>query len=109
MNKIKVEVSLFYANWCGHCIRFKPYWDEFVKNVSKKSNIVTNSYEDSDAKSISKLGIINGKPIVGYPTIKITVIYPNKNKKEIEYQGKHNSDDLMMCVKKLLNNSNCDN
>ena len=40
-----VEVELYYANWCGHCIRFKPVWNQFIKAVDGK--IKCSQYEES--------------------------------------------------------------
>lgn len=28
----KVEMQLFFADWCGHCRRFKPMWRKLAKH-----------------------------------------------------------------------------
>jgi len=95
---VSVEGTLFYANWCGHCIKFKPEWEKLKQKVQDMGgkfgeNIITlNDYEDS--KVPNGFAKIEGKDIRGYPTIKITVTV-NGNKKEYEYEGKRNVGDLL--------------
>jgi hypothetical protein len=42
----KIKLTLYHADWCGHCIRFIPVWNEFLKYVD--SHKLTNA---------------NGKPV----------------------------------------------
>lgn len=95
---VSVEGTLFYANWCGHCIKFKPEWDKLKQKVHEmggkfgENKITINEYEDSKVpKDIAK---IEGKDIRGYPTVKITVTL-NGKKTEYEYEGKRNMNDLL--------------
>ena len=35
-----LSVTLYYADWCGHCNDFKPEWKKLNENISnlKKKN-----------------------------------------------------------------------
>ena len=34
----KKNLYFFKANWCGHCQRFKPVWDEVVEHCNSKNS-----------------------------------------------------------------------
>tara|TARA_X000000950_G_C13526265_1_gene501698 strand:+ start:116 stop:430 length:315 start_codon:yes stop_codon:yes gene_type:complete len=79
------KISLFYADWCGHCKTFKPIWDalkkEFIKN-----NVEFKEYEDSKNEEI-----IKKEGIDGFPTIKI-----KKNDGiEYEYMGERSANAIL--------------
>ncbi len=94
-----VESTLYYAKWCGHCIDFEPKWDAFTSKVESNNEklngikIVTKKYEDGSLGSTD--AIINGKPIRGYPTVKIRVVNDNGDAVEYEYNGKRTSEALI--------------
>lgn len=70
------SISLYHADWCGHCTRFKPTW-EALKPEFKKHNITFNEYEHSkNSNEIREAGV------TGFPTIKIT-----KNNNTYDYTG----------------------
>ena len=62
MNK---EVMLFYANWCSHCVKFKPLWDDMKKKYSSKK-IQFKEFEDKTNPQEMKMYNIQA-----FPTIKI--------------------------------------
>jgi thioredoxin 1 len=77
----KKTLTLFKADWCGHCKRFKNTWDE-LKNDNKDINFVTYDSERNKDKII-KYGI------KGFPTIILLV-----DNKAIEYVGERNKDNI---------------
>jgi hypothetical protein len=96
-----VEVTLFHADWCGHCVNFKPEWKAFqnkikkINNIYKGVNININEYEHAHLEKIGG-GKINGIDIDGYPTIRIKLTC-DKEEKEYNYEnyGKQRNSDYM--------------
>lgn len=86
-----LSVTLYYADWCGHCNDFKPEWkklNENISNLKKKYNninIVLEKYSDKDLEKIGG-GKINNEQIRGFPTIKFT-LEANGQKKEYDYSN----------------------
>ena len=78
------KVTLFYADWCGHCKLFEPTWKE-LKKVFDKSNIKHEEYEDSKDEDV-----IAENNIQGYPTILI-----EDNNGKYEYNGGRDADSLL--------------
>jgi thiol-disulfide isomerase/thioredoxin len=79
------KLVLFYADWCGHCKKIKPIWDETAASVNKEENkmIKVNCGEGSAADE----EVMKKYNIEGYPTI-IKFI----NGKPFEYKGDRDSD-----------------
>ncbi len=61
------KLVLFYADWCGHCKKIKPEWDETAKEVNKedKKMIKVNCGGGSEEEK----EIMSKYNIDGYPTI----------------------------------------
>ena len=78
------KVTLYHANWCGHCKNFMPTWNA-LKNVFGKNNIEHAEYEsDANSKEVQKAGV------QGFPTIRIT-----QNNKTYDYNGPRTPDGLI--------------
>jgi thiol-disulfide isomerase/thioredoxin len=76
---------LFKAEWCGHCVNFKPVWNELQK--TEKINFVTY---DADTH---KDEIKNFK-IEGFPTLIL-----KKGNEAIEYSGGRDVNSLKDFIK----------
>jgi len=61
------KLVLFYADWCGHCKKIKPIWDETAKEVNEDEvkMIKVNCGEGTDKDQ----AIMKKYSIDGYPTI----------------------------------------
>lgn len=82
-------VKLYYADWCGHCQRFKPEWEKIKKTLESKG-IKYEEYESGkDEEKIKEA------KIKGFPTIKI-----QDGKEEREYEGRREHDALINEVMK---------
>lgn len=84
------KVTLYYANWCGHCKTFKSTWNS-LKPYFQKYNIEFKDYEESLNSQIMEDNNINS-----FPTIII-----EKNGYKYEYKGDRNVDGL---IKELIPN-----
>ena len=68
-------VYLFKADWCPHCVGFKPTWEKLEKDLGSKVKFVTYD-SDKNKEEMEKFNI------QGFPTIIM-----NAGKKSIEYVG----------------------
>lgn len=55
------NLTLFYADWCGHCKKMKPDWDKVSKEFPGRCKAIeSNNITDKDKKKYD---------IKGYPSI----------------------------------------
>jgi thiol-disulfide isomerase/thioredoxin len=68
-------VTLYYADWCGHCQTFKPEWFKFKAAYNKykdeiknkyKMELIINEYENDEYPEKA-----TNDNVEGFPTIKI--------------------------------------
>lgn len=94
VSKDEKVLVMFYADWCGHCKKLKPVWDEAAAELEKDENKGVgkmmkvncgNPGEDKTHKAImDKYGV------QGYPTIKLF-----ENGKDSEYTGGRSKEALL--------------
>lgn len=79
-----VVATLYYADWCGHCQKFKPVW-QFLESKMSNDQVQLNKVDCTNKSgSIRTPG---GKEIQGFPTI----VLRTKDGKEYEYEGSRDS------------------
>ena len=83
-------VALFYADWCPHCVAFKPDFKKAMKELNTKTNKQGKTLRlemvDCDAnKDISKKYNVKG-----FPTVKII----NDDASQTEYSGERSFESL---------------
>lgn len=98
MEKKPIQIILFHADWCVHCVRFMPTWNNILEELKEESNIGLEAHED---KTLDKLleneKSINGEEVTAFPTIKIK-IFGN----EYEYKGQKTKENILdFIIKKL--------
>jgi len=79
------KITLYHANWCGHCKRFKPTWDA-LKDVFTKNNVDYEEYEDSKNEDV-----IENAGVEGFPTIRIT----DEKGDEYDYNGERSAEGIL--------------
>ena len=86
--KSGTKLVLFYADWCGHCKKIKPIWEETSKkvNTDEVKMIKVNCGEGTEKDQ----EIMKKYSIDGYPTI-IKFI----NGKPQLYQGNRDPDSFI--------------
>jgi thiol-disulfide isomerase/thioredoxin len=95
-SQVDIDVKLYHATWCGHCKVFKPEWEAFESSINNKKIKHRNVGFSADAiesSNVTKNDTVNGQPIEGYPTIKITVS-KGGHSEEINYMGKRTAAEL---------------
>ena len=89
--KSGTKLVLFYADWCGHCKKIKPVWEETANEVNEPElkMIKVNCGEGTPADQ----KIMKKYSIDGYPTIIKFV-----NGKAQLYQGERNVESFKQAV-----------
>ena len=94
-----VNVTLFHATWCGHCKNFMPEWKRLLEIPKLSHNIDFVDYESSTLDQVDQpIKTINGEPIAGYPTIKVSVLG-----KEYEYDDQRKVSNILQFIKNKIN------
>ena len=92
----KCAIVFFYADWCGHCQKFKPTWNKFKKDMNGRrvnNKILVVMECSSEEEEVMKEYDVNG-----YPTLKLL----DANGREIkEFSGQRTNDSL----KEFVNNN----
>lgn len=98
----EVALVLFYADWCPHCIKFKPTWSK-----------MSNSLDESKTRGGKRVRMMNfdcdkepNKPLAnkygidGYPTIKVITMENGKESVE-DYDGERTEAAIKQFVDSL--------
>lgn len=93
----------FYADWCGHCMQFKPAWIQFEDKVNKKEmEILDADGVNANVRAI-KINCVDfaetcqDQRITGFPTVRLykrSAGGQGKNRPWQEYQGARVVDDI---------------
>jgi thiol-disulfide isomerase/thioredoxin len=90
-NDDEIVVGLFWADWCPHCVRFKPTFEKVASDLSgtetKKSKKKLR-FEKVDCVALAPLAKKYG--VQGYPTIKII----RSDKDMDEYEGSREENEF---------------
>jgi thiol-disulfide isomerase/thioredoxin len=82
----KTNVTLYFADWCGHCKQFmSSTWNQVQENYGNSSNINLNKVDCTNTKTEIKTAA--GKTIQGFPTVIINYKNADGEYIEEEYNG----------------------
>jgi len=93
-NNDMAKLKLYYADWCGHCKRFKPIFDGDLKNRIKELNLPVKLVP-VDCTTDNEEANRNG--VTGYPTLILEV----NNKNEV-YDGDREPEQIVEFIKKHI-------
>lgn len=95
----KADLYLFYTDWCPHCKKTKPEWEQLKKQYqnNKKVNGYTLNFIEVDCEANPDLA--NKYNITGYPTIKLI-----KGNQIIEFDAKPEVKTLETFLSTVLSN-----
>ena len=86
----EITILLFKMEKCGHCIQFKPIWNQLIKNHENLN------FKEHDA--VIDEEIIRNYKIEGYPTIMIE--FKNEQKSTVvEFTHERTYDNLVEFIK----------
>ena len=81
------QLVLFYADWCGHCKKIKPVWEEAASEINDKDKHKKMLKVNCGGGSEKEKEIMEKYKIDGYPTI---ILFTNG--KPSQYEGARNKD-----------------
>ena len=90
------KLVLFYADWCGHCKKIHPAWDEAASQVNT-DGVKMAKVNCGDSDNSSHAAIAKKYKVDGYPTIHLL----NNGKIESEYEGGRDSSDFVSYINNL--------
>jgi len=104
INSDVLNITLFYADWCGHCKRFmKETWGQLKEKFGSNKDVQLNQIDCTNVKSAIETPA--GKSIEGFPTVILN--YKDKDGKYIEeeYNGPRSLDVMSSIIDKFTNSS----
>jgi thiol-disulfide isomerase/thioredoxin len=97
-----INITLFHADWCGHCVNFMPTFEAMKNNKQANMNIGFNKVSDIELANLQKnKRQINGVDIEGFPTIKIDIQGNTYN-----YMGERTQEKIYNFILDKLESSN---
>jgi len=96
----KLNVTLFYAHWCGHCKQFiKESWGKLNKQYEDSDDVQLNEVDCTEVKS--RIQTPGGNDIEGFPTLIFNYIDANGDLQEEEYKGGRTVTHVTAHIKKV--------
>ena len=87
----KRTLIFFRANWCGHCTRFKPVWDETCAEIDKRPHLADVERVELDVDTEEAKPLMQKHNVRGFPHV---VLVYGGDKEEV-YSGTRTKEDLI--------------
>lgn len=92
----EIVMVLFYTNWCPHCTKFKPTWEDLKSEVDNQkvgnNNVRIESVDCEANPDLGKKYNVNG-----YPTIKLL----KPNNKPLDYEGGRGLSEIKQYIENI--------
>ncbi|VBB18572.1 protein disulfide-isomerase A4 [Yasminevirus sp. GU-2018] len=95
-----IKLTLFHAEWCGHCHNFMPTWENMSTNKDACKNIEFKAYEEQSIADLDEdVRVVDGTDVrsFGYPTLKITV-----NDRSFVYNGRRTPEEIYRSIIEVI-------
>jgi thiol-disulfide isomerase/thioredoxin len=89
-SKPKFIIKLFSADWCPHCVNFKPIWNNI--KIKYSDQVI---FDEIDCTNTNP----NLKYVVGLPTV---VLYDKTGKYIKNYENNENNENFDLFIINLL-------
>ena len=102
MNTDILNITLFYADWCGHCKKFMgETWGQLKEKFGSSGSVQLNQIDCTNVKTAIETPA--GKNVEGFPTLILN--YKDKNGKYIEeeYNGPRSFQVISSVIDKFTN------
>jgi thiol-disulfide isomerase/thioredoxin len=97
----KLNITLFYADWCGHCKKFiKDTWTELKEKYNNHDQVQLNEVDCTNIKS--ELFTPMQNKIEGFPTLIINYLDKLDEIREKEYSGGRSVKHLDEFIQNML-------
>lgn len=89
---------MYYADWCGHCKRAKPHFEELIKKNLNGVKVMALNAEDK-----SNADLVKSQNIQGFPTIRW---YPSGlNSDYKEFEGDRTLEGFQDFISRMMKNN----
>ncbi|KAM3725942.1 Sulfhydryl oxidase [Dirofilaria immitis] len=92
----------FYADWCGHCRAFAPFYLEFASSVRSWENVVTVAA--INCADVVNQKICSDEGIIGYPMILYYPRYARHRVDAIKLEPRHSLSHMKNQLTQVLRN-----
>lgn len=86
------KLMFFRAEWCGHCTRFKPVWDEFVSECTNTKMFPHVQIVELDIDQESTKPLMAKHNVGGFPHVVLT---DANDENDVVYSGNRTKEDLI--------------
>lgn len=97
LEKDEVVLALFYADWCPHCVRFKPEWDSMTQSLNNSKTGHGKRVRMMNVDCEKNKALANKYGIDGYPTIKVITMDGGKESVE-DYSGERSESAIKQFI-----------
>ena len=96
----EVVLGLFYADWCPHCVRFKPEWEKMKSKLNNSSTSSGKKVRMMNVDCEANKALANKYGIDGFPTIKVITLDSGKENVD-DYSGERTESAIRQYLKSM--------